>query len=178
MALIGLQPRKGHLSPCKEQEHWNKKTISNFVYFLILQKDTAGDASESALLKCIELCCGSVKEMRDNYPKLAEIPFNSTNKYQVFRFNHKIIFDYLIPIVNPNRSLTVIHKLSVHKNPNSSETEHILVMKGAPESILARCSTIMIQGKEQPLHEEMKDAFQHAYVKLGSLGERVLGEKF
>lgn len=43
----------------------------------------AGDASESALLKCIELCCGSVKEMRDRYPKVVEIPFNSTNKYQV-----------------------------------------------------------------------------------------------
>lgn len=80
-------------------------------------------------------------------------------------------------IVNANRCLTVIYKLSVHKNPNSSETEHILVMKGAPESILYRCSTIMIQGKEQPLDEEMKDAFQHAYVKLGSLGERVLGTK-
>lgn len=76
---------------------------------------------------------------------------------------------------NTNRSLTVIYKLSVHKNPNSSETKYILVMKGAPESILSRCSTIIIQGKEQPLDEVMKDAFQHAYVKLGSLGERVLG---
>ncbi len=33
----------------------------------------------------------------------------------------------------------------------------------------------MIQGKEQPLDEEMKDAFQNAYVELGGLGERVLG---
>lgn len=49
----------------------------------ILQRDTTGDASESALLKCIELCCGSVKDMRETYGKLAEIPFNSTNKYQV-----------------------------------------------------------------------------------------------
>uniref|UniRef100_A0A8B9GQD1 ATPase Na+/K+ transporting subunit alpha 1 n=1 Tax=Astyanax mexicanus TaxID=7994 RepID=A0A8B9GQD1_ASTMX len=49
----------------------------------ILKRDTAGDASESALLKCIELCCGSVKAMRDKYTKIAEIPFNSTNKYQV-----------------------------------------------------------------------------------------------
>ncbi|XP_027012372.2 sodium/potassium-transporting ATPase subunit alpha-1 isoform X5 [Tachysurus fulvidraco] len=113
----------------------------------ILKRNTAGDASESALLKSIELCCGSVKEIREKYLKLAEIPFNSTNKYQ----------------------------LSVHKNHNSSETEHILIMKGAPESILSRCSTIMIQGKEQQLDEEMKDGFQNAYVKLGSLGERVLG---
>ena len=48
-------------------------------------------------------------------------------------------------------------------------------MKGAPERILDRCSTIMIQGKEQPLDDEMKDAFQNAYVELGGLGERVLG---
>ncbi|RXN14316.1 sodium potassium-transporting ATPase subunit alpha-1-like protein [Labeo rohita] len=113
----------------------------------ILKRETAGDASESALLKCIELCCGSVIEMRDKYTKISEIPFNSTNKYQ----------------------------LSIHKNPNSSESKHLLVMKGAPERILDRCSTILIQGKEQPLDDEMKDAFQNAYVELGGLGERVLG---
>lgn len=48
-------------------------------------------------------------------------------------------------------------------------------MKGAPERILDRCATIMIQGKEQPLDDELKDAFQNAYMKLGGLGERVLG---
>lgn len=49
----------------------------------ILKREVAGDASESALLKCIELSCGSVKAMRDKNKKVAEIPFNSTNKYQV-----------------------------------------------------------------------------------------------
>ncbi|KAA0722726.1 Sodium/potassium-transporting ATPase subunit alpha-1 [Triplophysa tibetana] len=113
----------------------------------ILKRETAGDASESALLKCIELCCGSVNEMRDKYSNIAEIPFNSTNKYQ----------------------------LSVHKNPNSSESKHLLVMKGAPERILDRCSSILIQGKEKLLDDELKDSFQNAYEELGGLGERVLG---
>ncbi|XP_017557416.1 sodium/potassium-transporting ATPase subunit alpha-1-like [Pygocentrus nattereri] len=113
----------------------------------ILKRNTAGDASESALLKCIELCCGSVKDLRDKHPKVAEIPFNSTNKYQ----------------------------LSIHKNPNPSESKHLLLMKGAPERILDRCSSILLQGKEEPLDDEMKDAFQNAYMKLGGLGERVLG---
>ncbi|XP_009863609.1 PREDICTED: sodium/potassium-transporting ATPase subunit alpha-1 [Apaloderma vittatum] len=113
----------------------------------ILKRAVAGDASESALLKCIELCCGSVKEMRERYPKVVEIPFNSTNKYQ----------------------------LSIHKNANPSESRYLLVMKGAPERILDRCSTILIHGKEHPLDEEMKDAFQNAYLELGGLGERVLG---
>lgn len=49
-------------------------------------------------------------------------------------------------------------------------------MKGAPERILDRCSTIMLQGKEQPMDEEMKEAFQNAYMELGGLGERVLGK--
>lgn len=49
----------------------------------ILKRDVAGDASESALLKCIELSFGVVRAMRDKNKKVAEIPFNSTNKYQV-----------------------------------------------------------------------------------------------
>ncbi|PIO28791.1 hypothetical protein AB205_0210420 [Aquarana catesbeiana] len=66
-------------------------------------------------------------------------------------------------------------RLSVHKNANSSESRYLLVMKGAPERILDRCTTILLQGKEQPLDEELKDSFQNAYLELGGLGERVLG---
>uniref|UniRef100_A0A8D2HM97 Sodium/potassium-transporting ATPase subunit alpha n=1 Tax=Urocitellus parryii TaxID=9999 RepID=A0A8D2HM97_UROPR len=113
----------------------------------VSKRDTAGDASESALLKCIELSCGSVRKMRDRNPKVAEIPFNSTNKYQ----------------------------LSIHEREDSPQS-HVLVMKGAPERILDRCSTILVQGKEIPLDKEMQDAFQNAYMELGGLGERVLGE--
>ncbi|KAG7335789.1 hypothetical protein KOW79_000482 [Hemibagrus wyckioides] len=113
----------------------------------ILKRDVAGDASESALLKCIELSCGSVRQMREKNKKVAEIPFNSTNKYQ----------------------------LSIHETEDPNDNRYLLVMKGAPERILDRCSTIMLQGKEQPMDEEMKEAFQNAYLELGGLGERVLG---
>ncbi|KAM4556085.1 sodium/potassium-transporting ATPase subunit alpha-2 [Fundulus diaphanus] len=112
----------------------------------ILMRDTAGDASESALLKCIELCCGNVREMRARNRKVVEIPFNSTNKYQLS-----------------------IHE--VEDNPSG----HLLVMKGAPERILDRCSTILIHGQEEPLDENWRDDFQNAYMELGGLGERVLG---
>uniref|UniRef100_A0A6Q2X9L5 Sodium/potassium-transporting ATPase subunit alpha n=1 Tax=Esox lucius TaxID=8010 RepID=A0A6Q2X9L5_ESOLU len=112
----------------------------------ILKRDTAGDASENALLKCIELSCGSVRSMRDRNPKVGEIPFNSTNKYQ----------------------------LSIHEQEDN-EKSHLLVMKGAPERILDRCSTIMIEGQVLPLDEDWIDAFQTAYMDLGGLGERVLG---
>ncbi|XP_063075881.1 sodium/potassium-transporting ATPase subunit alpha-2 [Engraulis encrasicolus] len=112
----------------------------------ILKRDTAGDASESALLKCIELSCGSVRAMRDANRKVVEIPFNSTNKYQLS-----------------------IHE--IEEIPNG----HLLVMKGAPERILDRCSSIMIQGMNVPMDDDWRDAFQNAYMELGGLGERVLG---
>uniref|UniRef100_A0A8B9KXW2 ATPase Na+/K+ transporting subunit alpha 3 n=1 Tax=Astyanax mexicanus TaxID=7994 RepID=A0A8B9KXW2_ASTMX len=65
--------------------------------------------------------------------------------------------------------------LSIHETEDPNDNRYLLVMKGAPERILDRCSTIMIQGKEQPMDEEMKEAFQNAYLELGGLGERVLG---
>uniref|UniRef100_A0A8R1HZH2 Sodium/potassium-transporting ATPase subunit alpha n=1 Tax=Caenorhabditis japonica TaxID=281687 RepID=A0A8R1HZH2_CAEJA len=49
----------------------------------ILRRDCTGDASEIALLKFTELTQGNVIAVRERHPKIAEIPFNSTNKYQV-----------------------------------------------------------------------------------------------
>lgn len=66
-------------------------------------------------------------------------------------------------------------QLSIHEREDSPQS-HVLVMKGAPERILERCSSILVQGKEIPLDKEMQDAFQNAYMELGGLGERVLGE--
>ena len=46
-------------------------------------RECNGDASESALLKCVELSIGDVINFRKANSKVCEIPFNSTNKYQV-----------------------------------------------------------------------------------------------
>ena len=110
-------------------------------------RETFGDASESALLKCIELQVGNVAKMRENNKKVAEIPFNSTNKYQV----------------------------SIHEQEGDEDPRYLLVMKGAPERILDRCSTILMNGKEESLDEAKKEAFEKAYLELGGMGERVLG---
>merc|ERR1711953_1296708 len=113
----------------------------------ILKKEVNGDASEAAILKCTELSNGNVMEYRAKNKKLVEIPFNSTNKFQV----------------------------SVHETSDPSDKRALLVMKGAPERILQRCSTIVIDGTERPLTEDWKNAFETAYMELGGLGERVLG---
>jgi len=139
----------------KDDESWRNlgriAALCNRAVFLagetgpILKRETAGDASESALLKCCEMMVGNVESIRAKSPKICEIPFNSTNKWQ----------------------------LSIHEIPD--DTRYLLVMKGAPERILDRCTKIMIQGEEQEMTEEYKTKFNDAYMELGGMGERVLG---
>jgi len=113
----------------------------------ILKKEVNGDASEAAILKCTELTKGNVMDYRKRNNKVCEIPFNSQNKFQV----------------------------SIHETEDPNEKRYLMVMKGAPERILERCSTIVIDGTERPLTQDWKNAFESSYMQLGGLGERVLG---
>lgn len=65
--------------------------------------------------------------------------------------------------------------MSVHECEDGN-SHYLLVMKGAPERILDICSTILIDGKEMPLDQDWKNAFNTAYLDLGGRGERVLGK--
>merc|ERR1712184_101005 len=113
----------------------------------VLKREVNGDASEAAILKCTELSHGNVMEYRKKNTKVCEIPFNSTNKFQV----------------------------SIHETEDKNDNRQLLVMKGAPERIVDRCSTIIVEGRELPMTEEWRNAFETAYMELGGLGERVLG---
>ena len=67
-------------------------------------------------------------------------------------------------------------QLSIHETEDTSDPRYLLVMKGAPERILDRCKTIFVNGEEQEMTEEWREAFNNAYMELGGLGERVLGK--
>lgn len=79
-------------------------------------------------------------------------------------------------IINVLSNFVCGMQLSIHETDDPNDKRFLLVMKGAPERILERCSTIMINGKEEPLDSEKAEAFQTAYMELGGMGERVLGE--
>lgn len=107
---------------------------------------TTGDASESALVKFCQKL-RDVREYRAAYPEIFGVPFNSINKFQ----------------------------LSVHSQPGS-DSRLLVVMKGAPERIVARCSQIAMPGGALvPLDDEARTRFQRAYDEMGGQGERVLG---
>ena len=98
-----------------------------------------------AILKCTELSKLKL-ELGLSLAKVCEISSNSTNESQV----------------------------SVHETEDQSIDKYILVMKEAPERILERCSTIIVNGKEMPMTDQRKDAFETTNMKLGHLTKRIL----
>ncbi|CAJ0932309.1 unnamed protein product, partial [Mesorhabditis belari] len=117
----------------------------------VQKRDTVGDASETAILKYCELVRSggepktAVHDFRDLYPKVAEQPFNSINKYQ----------------------------LSIHTGEKNGA--HVIMLKGAPEKVLAMCKSMATSKSGEEINEKSKAAFQNAYDLLGGMGERVLG---
>ncbi|XP_063363093.1 sodium/potassium-transporting ATPase subunit alpha-like isoform X1 [Cydia amplana] len=102
-----------------------------------------GDASESAILDFVNKH-GDPVSLRNQHPKVAEIPFNSTYKYQV----------------------------SVHLDKNTSR--YLVLMKGAPEIIIARCNTIAMEKDTKTFTREMKERADSAGIEMAKTGKRIL----
>lgn len=119
----------------------------------ILKRICSSDASEAAILKCMEINVGNVMKYRKKYPKVAEIAFNSTNKYHV-----------------------TVHEITPgHEDDDNEDSDYILCMKGAPEKVLEMCSTILVNGHEEKIDNNWCELFNAAYMDFGGMGERVIG---
>eukprot|EP00005_Dracoamoeba_jomungandri_P007697 CAMPEP_0174274970 /NCGR_PEP_ID=MMETSP0439-20130205/59574_1 /TAXON_ID=0 /ORGANISM="Stereomyxa ramosa, Strain Chinc5" /LENGTH=958 /DNA_ID=CAMNT_0015367039 /DNA_START=37 /DNA_END=2910 /DNA_ORIENTATION=+ len=112
----------------------------------VLQRAATSDASEQAMIKFAHPI-RDIYEARERSPLVAQIPFNSSNKFHVI----------------------------VRETEDPDDDRYIVLMKGAPERIIERCSHILIQGEELELTQEWIEAFQTTYNELGGMGERVLG---
>jgi sodium/potassium-transporting ATPase subunit alpha len=112
-----------------------------------------GDASDSALLRFVEKTIDSVA-LRMAFKSIFEIPFNSENKW----------------------SLSVIRDPQPDSADGSSDIEtHIMLMKGAPEVVLARCTHYLKNDIERVIDDEFLVDHQLAYERFAFMGERVLG---
>jgi sodium/potassium-transporting ATPase subunit alpha len=81
----------------------------------------------------------NLEEFRDSSPKLFEIPFNSRNKWQ----------------------------LSVHKVHWDVE-HHIVLLKGAPDVILDKCSHyIGVGGEKRLIDAEFMNHYRTQYEEFG-----------
>eukprot|EP00359_Climacostomum_virens_P000955 CAMPEP_0204898890 /NCGR_PEP_ID=MMETSP1397-20131031/1538_1 /ASSEMBLY_ACC=CAM_ASM_000891 /TAXON_ID=49980 /ORGANISM="Climacostomum Climacostomum virens, Strain Stock W-24" /LENGTH=1138 /DNA_ID=CAMNT_0052066777 /DNA_START=88 /DNA_END=3504 /DNA_ORIENTATION=+ len=116
---------------------------------------TNGDASETGLIKFFD-SIRNIEELREAQPQRkqnnieTEIPFNSTNKFALI-------------IRDPS-----------DENPPEHEGECLLLMKGAPEVIVKRCSKYLKHGKVRTLGNKFLKKFENANAYFANLGQRVL----
>ncbi|KAG0148852.1 hypothetical protein CROQUDRAFT_40800 [Cronartium quercuum f. sp. fusiforme G11] len=108
------------------------------------RREILGDATETGLTRF----AGKNLEydlVREKYPEVYSIPFNSTAKW----------------------ALAVVHKPHV-------TGDLTLYLKGAPERVLARCAYVLINGEAIPLTDEIKTQYDEAYQYMASRGHRVI----
>lgn len=112
----------------------------------IKQRAVIGDATESGLFMFAGTTLDDSDKLNDKYPKVFEIPFNSTNKWH----------------------------LSIHKKPHANGP-YTLFIKGAPERVLKLCTSISLGGKVEEMRNEHQGMFTRAYETMAGKGHRVIG---
>jgi sodium/potassium-transporting ATPase subunit alpha len=114
-----------------------------------------GNPSDVALLNYCDLM-HSVVKTREDYPILFEVPFNSTNKWQ----------------------LIVIKNLEgIPEEQDDQKVEYEILMKGAPEKILTRCRTYASShgaNHREEITDEFREEFNKVYENFAKQGRRVL----
>ncbi len=106
-----------------------------------------GDSTEQALLLAAVQGGVDQEKIKNELPRLGEIPFDENKKYMV-----------------------TLHKV---KNPKS-KIKNLIYAKGAPEKILAMSEWLEIDGKTEKLTEERAHKFRRELDNLASRGLRVL----
>ncbi|KII89378.1 hypothetical protein PLICRDRAFT_109244 [Plicaturopsis crispa FD-325 SS-3] len=109
------------------------------------QREILGDATETGLTRFAGRQLPQYDEHQKRFPKVFEIPFNSTNKW----------------------ALVILNKA----HAKGDLTAYI---KGAPERVLAKCSTYLRDGREIPISDEFRALYDEAYDYMASRGHRVI----
>ncbi|KAJ3078622.1 hypothetical protein HDU99_000469, partial [Rhizoclosmatium hyalinum] len=111
----------------------------------IATREVLGDATEAGLIRFAALKLPNYDTALDTYPKVFEIPFNSTNKWA----------------------------MTIHKKKHATGSL-MLYIKGAPERVLKICKTIHDGTRAVPLTAEHNAQFEEMYTLFASKGHRVL----
>ncbi|GJE88013.1 aminophospholipid-transporting P-type ATPase [Phanerochaete sordida] len=104
-----------------------------------------GDATETGLIRFAGRYLPDFDEHQKKHPKVFEIPFNSTNKW----------------------ALVILDKA----HSSGVLTAYI---KGAPERVLAKCSTYLKDGQLLPITDDFQKEYDEAYNYMASRGHRVI----
>ena len=112
----------------------------------VMLRETSGDPTETALLRCVEAVEGNTDVFRQMHRSVLLVPFNPMTRIQV----------------------------SIHECADYKTNGYLACMVGAPELILQRCATALVNGQERQVDQDYKNAYFYAVNELGNLGETVV----
>lgn len=115
------------------------------------ERRITGDASDIALFRFCHAVPG-MNELRERHHTLFTIPFNSASKWM----------------------LTVAHDNQETTRVDGAQRHHIVLLKGAPEIVLSKCSTYQSARGVRALDDTAHDTVRTAIFHAASMGERVL----
>lgn len=132
-----------------EEAKGNEKAVNGLVAESVLCNDGAingetavGDPTETALLSFCRTIGGDENKVREAFPRLQEIPFDSDRKL-----------------------MSTLH---------FRNERYEMLIKGAPDVLLARCTGIDQNGEVLPLTDEIRSAIVDQNREFSSQGLRVL----
>ena len=141
-------------------------------------RQVLGDATDKALFEFVA-ARQHPELLRYHYRTVYEVPFNSRNKFALIIVRpHEVHQMRDINNSNDNAasgSLRRSAKAAAAPTHGAPYTQRMLLMKGAPEVILARCTHYSDRGQTRPVDAEFRSAFSASYRMFGNRGERVLG---
>lgn len=115
------------------------------------QRAILGDATETGLIRFAGRYLRDFDQHQKKHPKVFEIPFNSTNKWALVvvrivtrRSGHRLTFTLQLDKPHDNGVLTAY-------------------MKGAPERVLAKCTSYLKDGEMLPITDDFRTAYDDAY---------------
>lgn len=132
-----------------EEAKGNEKAVNGLVAESVLCNDGAingktavGDPTETALLSFCRTIGGDENKVREEFPRLQEIPFDSDRKL-----------------------MSTLH---------FRNERYEMLIKGAPDVLLARCTYVEQNGEVLPLTDEIRSAIVDQNRDFSSQGLRVL----
>ncbi|KAJ4247486.1 hypothetical protein NW762_013163 [Fusarium torreyae] len=127
----------------------------------LAERHIFGDATDQAALRFSE-SVGSVSELRSQWKMMFELSFNSKNKFMAKAFTAI------------KRAASQIC-LSPSEAKNFKADNTLLTVKGAPDILLGRCSSLVLpDGSVEPMTEDKSAVIRQLKDKLSSDGKRVI----
>jgi Ca2+-transporting ATPase len=128
--------------------------FTNLAYGLCLDSDATvsdsgdvvGDPTEAALIVLAAKIGVDAEETRQKYPRVAEVPFDSAYKFMA----------------------------TFHNLPLQGETRFMEIVKGGPDVVMERCSTMLTSDGDQVPMDQVIDDVWAANKRMSEKGLRVL----